>query len=116
MNARDPHAKLNVGDLVLRCYAERDRDGTWFAICLPLNLYARGDSYEQARMKLHHLVRDYIKDALTVESEHIGDLVPRRAPAYFYLRYALIWCCVHFRRGVESVHKFKEYLPLIPAV
>ena len=83
---------LKLRDLVLRCYAEQEADGTWFTICLALNLYARGDSYEQARQKLHSVIAAYLRDAVTVDSEHIGDLIPRPAPLYFWLRYAFIWC------------------------
>jgi hypothetical protein len=108
---------MKLSDLVLRCYAERDEDGTWFAICLPLNLYARGDSFEHARKKLHAVTNAYLREALVgSEKEHVGDLVPRPAPIYFWLRYAFIWCCVHVRRHVETVRKFKESVPLAPAV
>ena len=81
---------VKLSDLVLRCYAEKESDGTWFTICLGLNLYARGDSFDQARKKLHEVIAAYLRDAATVESEHVEDLVPRRAPLYFYLRYAFV--------------------------
>jgi len=106
---------MKAGDLVLRCYAERERDGTWFAICLDLNLYSRSDSFPEAKRKLHTVVRSYIKDALTSDSEYIGDLVPRRAPLYFWLRYAYIWCAVKLHNSADG-RKFKDYLPLVPAV
>ena len=106
---------LNLRNLVLRCYAEKEADGTWFTICLSLNLYARGDSFEQSRHKLHAVISAYLRDALTVDSEFVGDLIPRRAPLYFWLRYAFIWCCVKIR-DVATVRKFKEVLPLVPAV
>lgn len=112
MNARNQHLKLS--DLVLRCYAEKDGDGSWFAMCLALNLYSRGDSYEHARKKLHDVISAYLRDAVTTDSRYIEDLVPRRAPLSFYVRYAFIWCCVK-ARAIGDVRKFKETLPLIPA-
>lgn len=111
---RAPKA-VRLRNLVLRCYAEKEADGTWFTICLALNLYARGDSYEHARQKLHAVISAYLRDAVTVDSEHVGDLIPRPAPLYFWLRYAFIWFCVKVR-DAATLRKFKEALPLIPAV
>lgn len=102
-------------ELVLRCFAELEGDGTWFAMCLDLNLYARGDSMDEARRKLHTLIGSYLKDALTVDKQYIGDLMPRHAPIYFWFRYFFIWCLVRLHRVTRAV-KFKEALPLVPAV
>ena len=115
MQANRSRDEVRLSNLVLRCYAEQEADGSWFAICLSLNLYARGDSYDHARKKLHAVIGSYLKDALTVDSEYVDDLIPRRAPLYFWLRYALIWCLVQLR-DVATMRSFKEYLPLVPAV
>lgn len=109
---------MHLKQLLLRCFAEKESDGTWFAMCLELNLYARGDSLTEARKKLHAVIVDYLRDAVTKDREYVGDLIPRRAPLWFYLHYAFIWCCLkieHVKK--EAVHrvKFKEVVPLIPA-
>lgn len=115
MKTRDPQVNLKPNQLVLRCFAERDQDGSWFTMCLDLNLYARGDSYEHARKKLHSVIVAYLKDALAgPEKDYISDLIPRPAPLYFWLRYAFIWCCVKLR-NVTNKRKFREFLPLVPA-
>lgn len=114
MNAGNPQVKLK--SLVLRCYAEKDQDGSWFTLCLDLNLYARGDSFEHSRQKLHSVIVSYLKDAIAgPEKEYFGDLVPRRAPLYFWMKYFYILCCVKLR-DVTSVRRFIEALPLVPAV
>ncbi len=48
----------NRKQLHLRCYAERDDDGSWFALCLDLNLYARSDTAKEVTNKLHEIVAD----------------------------------------------------------
>jgi len=115
MASKRAHSPMKLNDLVLRCYAEKDGDGTWFAMCLSLNMYARGDNFEQARRKLHSAIASYLKDALTKDAEYVGDLVPRAAPLYFWMRYAYIWLCVKVR-DATTVRKFKEAFPLVPAV
>ena len=82
----------------LRCYAEREEDGSWFALCLDLNLYSRGDSFDEAKAKLDRLVGGYLKEALTKDKEHFHALVPRHAPRYFKRRYS-----TQFPRGSARV-------------
>lgn len=108
---------MKLDDLILRCYAEQDQDGDWFTMCIDLNLYARGDSFDEARQKLHGFIKQYIKDALTKDSAFIGDLIPRKAPLHFILRYYFIWlvCTVKgFRDAAEDVHRclFNEPFPV----
>ena len=85
-----PQYMMKLNDLILRCFAERDNDGTWFVMCIDLNLYARDDSFEAARKKLHIFIKDYLNDAVK-DPYHFDDLVPRKAPFYFFVRYYLIF-------------------------
>lgn len=105
---------MNVGALVLRCYAERDRDGTWFAMCLDLNLYARGDTFDEARTKLDGILHGYIRDALTIDKQYIADLVRRPAPVYFWMRYWLARCLHRIHRA-RCNKEFSLPLPVVPA-
>jgi hypothetical protein len=75
--------------LILRGYTVPDGD-SYFSICLDLNIYARGDTVEQATERLFAFVREYLNEALTDDKEHAVDLIPRRAPLYFWLRYRLL--------------------------
>ncbi len=118
---------MKLNDLILRCFAERDNDGSWFVMCLDLNLYARGDSFEEARAKLHGFIKDYFTDAVSKDVSYFHDLVPRKAPLYFFVRYYLIaiqclwrdFCrmIAHKSRvAAEEIHRclFKESLPVRP--
>jgi hypothetical protein len=114
------HAKkiMKPGNLVLRCYIEREKDGSWFAICLDLNLTAQADNAKEAQDKLHaHIVR-YVREALTVDAQYLEDLLPRRAPIGFFIRYYAIKAA-HFlymnRKRRDAKRIFNEHLPVVPA-
>ncbi len=106
---------MKINDLVLRCYAEQEKDSTWFAICLDLNLYARGDSYEEARTKLNKLAICYLREAIEKDSEYFEDLVPRRAPIGFWTRYMCAKMMSLIAHRLPSKHEFTMPLPLVPA-
>jgi len=105
---------MRPNDLVLRGYIERDSDGSWFAICLELNLYARAGSAGEAREKLVKFIHDYVFSAVTKDKEHLRDLIPRRAPLPFWLKYycyrLAFWCGKHLKKVL-----FVEPLPVVPA-
>lgn len=107
---------MKLSDLTLRCYGKRDDDGSWFTICLELNLYARGDSFSEAKEKLRKLVIGYMREALTKDREHFSDLVPRPAPMYFWAQYFCAWCAAKVHHHTKNLMKFKLPLPMVPAV
>lgn len=107
-------------NLVLRCFAEQDKDGTWFTMCIDLNLYARGDDFKEARAKLHRFMAEYLNDAVS-HSEHTYHLVRRKAPLYFFARYYWIALLCNIgvvlhrsRAAAEKLHRclFTEILPV----
>jgi hypothetical protein len=104
-------------DLKLRCYAEHEENTTWFAICIDLNLAAQADTFEEARAKLHTMVRDYVMEALTVDAQYIEDLIPRKAPWPFLLRHYRLSLLERFHKATRetATRLFTEHLPLIPA-
>jgi len=106
---------LKPAQLVLRCYAEPD-EGSWFAMCIDLNLYARADSPEAVQTKLEEIIREYVTEALTDDRASVADLLPRPAPMTFRLRYHYI--ALHnrvCRVARNSARLFLESVPLIPA-
>lgn len=108
---------MKTSDLIVRCYAEQEKDGTWFAMCIDLNLYACGDSDSEAKRKLHGFIRNYVNEALTVDSEYIESLIPRPAPIGFRIKYHMISLICLFRLMARTCtsNKFKEHLPVVPA-
>lgn len=110
--------KTNGG--VLRCYAERDSDGTWFAMCLDLNVYARADSANEAQRQLHEIIEDHLEAVREMPAEDRRELVPRPAPLRFRLRYAYLLAkavigAIFHRRppsGGSPFRKFDEAMPV----
>lgn len=110
---------MKPNELILRCYAEQD-GGSWFAMCLDLNLYARGDSFEDARASLHAIIADYVYEALTKDSAHAEELLNRRAPLNFWLRYYCAKAILYTKGKLHmakdaAITLFTEPLPVAPA-
>jgi len=81
---------VNSSGVLLRCYAERESDGTWFAMCLDLNLYARADTAQDAQQNLHQIIVDYLDAVRDMPEQDRRALLPRPAPLRFRLRYAYL--------------------------
>ena len=110
-------------NLPLRGYAEKTADGSWFAICVDLNIYARGESAKEALKLLDELVLSYLHEAVEQDREHLRDLLPRPAPMRFWARYYLIWLVCKVRDGwrPDGEHHhggipYSKDVPLLPAV
>lgn len=115
---------MRAADLKLRCYAERDPDGSWFAICIDLNLYARADSLRAAKRELHTIIGEYVREAFGEDREHFHALMfHRKAPLSFVLKYyAIYFACkvlpkVLPRKRGDNHHRHFPYddnLPVVP--
>jgi hypothetical protein len=71
----------------LRCYGKKDKGTQWYSVCLDLNLVAYGDSLFESKNKLHAMMADYLQEATNEDKEFIADLIPRKAPLYFFAEY-----------------------------
>lgn len=100
-------------DLKLRGYIQREQDSSCLAVCIDLNLVAQGDTPKEARNKLHEIINDYLLEAFTEDKQYFDDLVPRKPPFIFLLRY--YWLVFLSRLHFASSALFTEHLPLIPA-
>lgn len=113
---------MHVENLVVRCYAQQS-DGIWQAICIDLNLAAQADSLNEAKRKLEAQIVEYIYDAIAGEDRAIGvELLSRRAPLEFRIRYYLICAAQSLAGKVEflsallrNAMSFNETVPLVPA-
>jgi len=104
-------------DLKLRCYVQQEPDYSWFAVCIDLNLVAQGDTLEEARHKLHAIIGDFLLEAFTKDEQYFNDLVPRKAPIAFLLRYYWLSLLAKLSKTIRHTatpHLFTEHLPLIP--
>lgn len=105
-------------DLILRGFTKLDGD-SYFSICLDLNIYARGDTPEQATDKCLGFVCEYIEEAYSEDIEHFSDLVPRKAPLRFWVEYRFMRLVIQvlsrFHAAAnkpKNVGPFKRPLPM----
>lgn len=91
---------MRPDDLILRGFAVPDGD-SYFAICLDLNIYARGESPAQAIEKCRQFVCEYVNEAVNEDIEHVSDLLRRRAPFRFWAMYRLMQLLIAALRLVK---------------
>ncbi len=103
---------MHPDKLVLRCYAEEEAPCLWAAACIDLNLAVQGETYREVRRKLNDQIDSYLYDAMVGEDrEYVEQLVPRRAPVKFFLKYYRIHLKLFVRRKVRD---FLRVVPLQP--
>lgn len=88
---------MRPDDLILRGYTVPDGD-SYFAICLDLNIYARGDSVEEATEKCVQFVGEYINEAISDDVEHASHLLRRRTPLKFWALYRFMQVAIVISR------------------
>lgn len=104
---------MNPTQLVIRCYAEKENE-LWIAVCLDFCLATQGYSLNEAREKLENQITDYVYDALAGEdSEYASQLLTRKAPLNFWLRYYWLKFKSVFLNTPDAL--FNEIMPLKPA-
>jgi predicted RNase H-like HicB family nuclease len=71
--------------LPLRCFSYKESDG-FYAECIDLNLLARGNTLEEAIVRLQEQMFSYVATAFEGNTD---GLIPRRAPLWSFVRYYL---------------------------
>lgn len=106
---------IRTTDLMLRCYANKHGD-QWQAFCIDLCLAAQADSFPEVKLKLEHMMVEYVYDALAGEDrEFAAQLLNRKAPMRQIITYHWIRIMHRIGRLRDELHKvFKEPIPLIP--
>jgi len=115
---KPPAARNDMSGKVIwvRSYAERLPDGQWNAFCVTFNLGAQADTAEEVRRKLEAMIDDYLHDATAGDDAVYADqLLHRRAPIYFWLRYWSVWLRLRLhafsRRHQPFVETFTYPMP-----
>ncbi|MFN5350217.1 MAG: hypothetical protein ACK5A0_11875 [Polaromonas sp.] len=96
--------------LVLRCMAIQ-RPGYWMAMCIDLDLVAQAATAAQARKLLKEQTVSYVLDAMTVDSDHAGILLKRKAP----LRYRFMYHAIKLMNERKHKQTYEAAMPMIPA-
>lgn len=100
-------------DLFLRCYAYQRRDGSWYAVCIDLNLDAEAPSLNAVRASLEHAITGYLQTVLeTGDKESLLHLIRRPAPTKDFVRYHTIKTFKRAARFIRSCVTFQEPVPM----
>jgi hypothetical protein len=104
---------MNPKQLIIKCYAECE-GGVWVALGLDFNLAAQGDSFEDAKLKLEAMIKEYVYDVLEGEDKlYVSQLLGRRAPISAWFKYYIM----KIKNNIfhSNNHIFDETMPLRPA-
>lgn len=102
---------MKAEDLIVRCLGWKDHD-LWIVMCLDYDLVAQDSSLPKATARLEAQIRDYVKEAVSVDREHAPYLLLRRkAPLAYRLKFRLAGL-VHMWKNLRG---FEIPLPLCPA-
>lgn len=91
---------MKATDLTVRCMAWEEA-GVWVAVCIDFALAVQADTADQARQALHEQISAYIAEAVTLDAEHAGELLTRRAPLWDVLRFRF-WRAVAGRPRIRA--------------
>lgn len=95
--------------IVLKGFIRKSRvNSSYEGICLTLNLAVCGHSLEETDQKLHALIVAYLEDA--AKTGHWAEMIPRRAPASYYIEYYRLRLLSHFNSLVD----FKLFVQSVP--
>lgn len=99
--------KLHPTELVLRCMALQ-RKGYWVAMCIDLDLVVQADTAEQAKRLLRGQMVDYIEEALSIDDDHAGVLLGRKAP----LRYRAMYYGIKWFNHAKRMLSYEAAMPM----
>lgn len=103
---------IPISNLVLRCYGNRIRPGSWYGVCLDLNIAVEAESPEQLKKKLYEQITSYVDSVLdTDDHSSIPDLFCRKAPLHDWLKYYCIKSLISIGE-LKNRLVFKEFIPV----
>nr|VFK47410.1 MAG: hypothetical protein BECKTC1821E_GA0114239_10841 [Candidatus Kentron sp. TC]VFK48559.1 MAG: hypothetical protein BECKTC1821D_GA0114238_10621 [Candidatus Kentron sp. TC]VFK61896.1 MAG: hypothetical protein BECKTC1821F_GA0114240_10651 [Candidatus Kentron sp. TC] len=95
----------NERSKLLHCYVEK-KEGIWQAFCLDFTLAAQGESRDDSIKKLELMIEEYVHDAVYGENKkHAKQLLSRRAPLVYWVKYYVHKVLLHVLRYGEGVSK-----------
>lgn len=58
---------MHANQLMLRCYAKRTNEGTWYATCIDLNIDAEADSIPDVNVSLERAMIGYLETVIDAD-------------------------------------------------
>jgi len=104
-------ANIRPDKLILRCYGRRLKKGSYYGVCIDLNLAVEAESQEKLKKKMCDVINSYLETVLDTDDKNsIPQLLYRRAPIQDWLRYYYIRILV-FIKQFPNNFTFQEYIP-----
>lgn len=100
--------------LVIRCMAIKDGP-LWVGLCVDLDLATQGDSLAEVKDRLDAQIRDYVREAVTVDREHAPRLLRRKAPLRYRLTYRWLQLRERVTHHLNGGAAYERSMPLVPA-
>jgi hypothetical protein len=76
-----------MAERYLRCFANRDKDGGWQAVCIDLDIAAQGRSLHEVRKMLSRSISMYLDEVGKEDAATRQQLLRRQAPWSVRARY-----------------------------
>lgn len=106
---------MKTQNLFVSVYGERQHD-QWTLMCLEYSLAVQAETLPEAKAKLDQQIRMYLTDALVGQDrEHAVELLPRRAPLRYWLKFYWHFTMAQFRQARRTRLAERETLPMVPA-
>ena len=105
---------MNARRLLLKIYGEKNGD-QWSLVCLDFSLAAQGSSHAEAKAILESQIREYLVDAIGEDREHAPELLSRRAPMIYWIKWWIGYVCKKLGGTPRGSEAFREAMPLRPA-
>lgn len=87
----------------LRCYGKKSGD-QYIVSCVDLCLAAQGDSFEEARNRLHSQIETYISEACNEDVDRYKLLMNRKSPPSILAEYYFIKTLFILNKVVRVIH------------
>lgn len=105
---------MRADQLLIRVYAEQEGK-QWSLVTLDFGLAAQAETFAEAKNLLEIQIREYLQDALVGQDrEYAEQLLSRRAPAVYWIKYYLVRFLGKFSSG-GGPKAFKKSMSLTPA-
>jgi hypothetical protein len=103
---------LTPENLVLRCYGHKQTDGTWYGVCLNLNIAIEANSTDELKQKMADAIVSYIETVYDTEDRaSIAELLCRKAPFSDWFVYGVMRIMFFVKQLSDNI-TFKETIPI----
>lgn len=99
------------GQLILRSYGYYNGK-KWMGLCIDFDIAVQARTEAELKKKMQDAIKSYIETVLNTDNEEsIAELLNRKAPALYIIKFHLISALMAFRYLRRKFFAFDEVLP-----